>query len=415
MNKRIYYYFLPTTFILCCILIIMRRPDMLLNPQPFAEDGSIFISDAIFHGSRSVFMQYAGYLHFIPRIVTLLSLHVSIWMGNGIDLVPLFMNVSAIILSSASIVFILFPRFEWIAPFYVRVAMVFSVILLPGMGEVYGTITNLQWWIAIFLFLISFDMIVNNRIPRGSILLFIVPATITGPFGVFVILACATVFISRCIKTKSIQYTLNETLFSILICAGGFIQVIESLIHRTGGTFNLSNFIIYFPRVLFSTVFSRLVLPNFVNSVHTYQFASITLLGVVICYLIYRFNSDRKQMFIIPFSACVILLIMTFKGSYSFFALYNESFYDGATRYAFIPLSLMMISFLSGFHKKGLKQIFAIAICILFVINVQKNFSFPPFEDTHYTENVRSFVLHGQNKCKAPINPGGWAFEFPCK
>ena len=55
-------------FTLAFIVIISRRPDAILNPQFWAEDGSVFYAQAYNKGIiNSLFLPYAGYLHAVPR------------------------------------------------------------------------------------------------------------------------------------------------------------------------------------------------------------------------------------------------------------------------------------------------------------------------------------------------------------
>jgi uncharacterized membrane protein len=53
------------------VLLVLRRPDSLLNPQFWAEDGSVYFSQALVSGPASIFLPYNSCLWVLPRIVAL--------------------------------------------------------------------------------------------------------------------------------------------------------------------------------------------------------------------------------------------------------------------------------------------------------------------------------------------------------
>lgn len=61
-----------------CLLLWSRRLDCILNPQPWAEDGAIFIHDAFCHSINSIFIPYAGYYHPLARVATFFATSVSL-------------------------------------------------------------------------------------------------------------------------------------------------------------------------------------------------------------------------------------------------------------------------------------------------------------------------------------------------
>src|SRR5258708_34049507 len=59
------------TFLVGCLVVISRRPDAILNPQFWAEDGVTFYRDAYTGGFRSLVLPYVGYLVSLQRLVAL--------------------------------------------------------------------------------------------------------------------------------------------------------------------------------------------------------------------------------------------------------------------------------------------------------------------------------------------------------
>src|SRR3954469_13020568 len=53
----------------CGGILFARRPDMVLNPQFWAEDGPVFFAQARIHGIAALVEPYAGYFHTVLRLV----------------------------------------------------------------------------------------------------------------------------------------------------------------------------------------------------------------------------------------------------------------------------------------------------------------------------------------------------------
>jgi hypothetical protein len=60
-------------FFLLVALLFLRKPDLLTNPQPFAEDGRVFLRDQLVFPWTAVFMPYNGQFHLVPRTIALVD------------------------------------------------------------------------------------------------------------------------------------------------------------------------------------------------------------------------------------------------------------------------------------------------------------------------------------------------------
>ena len=54
-------------------VLIIRKPSALLNPQFWAEDGTVFFVDAFSSGFSSLSITYADYFHTFPRLIAYLG------------------------------------------------------------------------------------------------------------------------------------------------------------------------------------------------------------------------------------------------------------------------------------------------------------------------------------------------------
>jgi len=114
--------------------------------QPYAEDGVIFLNQALQNSWGSIFLTHNYYLHVIPRIITNFSL--STGLGNA----PFFMNLAAIIITTLVAVFFSSKQFRFVIrnDFLCGGCSLF-IILAPGVNAIFSNITNTQWFLLIFI------------------------------------------------------------------------------------------------------------------------------------------------------------------------------------------------------------------------------------------------------------------------
>ena len=125
----------------CAAVLFARRPDLLTNPQLYAEDGVIFFRDAALNGLASLFAPYAGYHHLVPRAVALVALPLSaavqpavyVWISVALAaaccamLAPLLRNV----ISDAGL----------------RAFVALGVAAAVPSDEIIGSVASLQWYL----------------------------------------------------------------------------------------------------------------------------------------------------------------------------------------------------------------------------------------------------------------------------
>ncbi len=125
------------------LILFLKRPDSLLAPQFFAEDGRIFFHDQIlFGGWEAFFTPYAGYLLFIPRLVALLA------FLFPIEFAPAVYNTCALLIAACCCALFTLPAFRWIlASDALRFAVCCLIAAALDSGELSGTITQIQWYL----------------------------------------------------------------------------------------------------------------------------------------------------------------------------------------------------------------------------------------------------------------------------
>jgi hypothetical protein len=123
-------------------LLALRKPDALLNPQLWAEDGSVFLVEQEQGGAAAILQPYMGYLHLLPRLTAWSAAQLldPAWW-------PAWYNGIAFLVWCGVLARTLSPRL----PLPHRPWLALAVIAGPQTGEILGTITNAQWITALLL------------------------------------------------------------------------------------------------------------------------------------------------------------------------------------------------------------------------------------------------------------------------
>lgn len=168
------------------VLLYLRAPDIFATPHFWAEDLTEFLLPARDFGLASLWRPYAGYLHAVPRLVSLLA--VSLSPHRWLDVFTL--AAIAIAVWTALILARTVGRGGILA----ALAAAGSIFFASGQSEILGTVTNLQWIMATAIIPLA---VYPERIGRSERYLFMVLACLSGPFSAAFSPLFAWLFIDR--------------------------------------------------------------------------------------------------------------------------------------------------------------------------------------------------------------------------
>lgn|GEM_PF-2684330 len=150
----------------------------------WAEDGRIFLGQAYQLQGSSILTVYNGYLHLLPRLIALLSIHLF-----PLYQIPLVFMVACVIITCLVSVY-LYDVASRHMPICAAWLIALAPLLIPSRGEVWLNITDLQWIVGLALLVILWeearrpasDMLsVWSMLARsGLVMLF----TLSGPQGI---------------------------------------------------------------------------------------------------------------------------------------------------------------------------------------------------------------------------------------
>jgi len=208
-----------------------RSPEVLLKPQFWAEDGTVFYQQAHEVGFlHSVLTPHSGYVHLFPRLIAGLSLLLPL------SLAPLFFNLAALAVQCLPAIYICTYRMQNLGPFRVRLLLAFLCFGIPSVHEVWGNLPNSQWQIALLSFLILIASPPRGRPGTWFDRIALSIGALTGPYCVLLLpIAFIVAFYRRSSRTI--------TQFAIL-GVGALAQTVSLLIV---GRPNLGNLGASFP------------------------------------------------------------------------------------------------------------------------------------------------------------------------
>ncbi len=177
----------PVTGIFVALLILfLRRPDILLDAKLWAEDGTVWYSEAYRDGALSALLRpQNGYFQTISRLVFGISLLIPI------EHVPLFANCVGLVVRAVLVGFLLSRRFDWV-PWSARMALVIYYLLMPRLGEVHANITNTHWYLALYALMVVIARPAHSRVDRFHDYSVFAIAGLSGPF-ILLLVPCLAV------------------------------------------------------------------------------------------------------------------------------------------------------------------------------------------------------------------------------
>ncbi|CAI3924348.1 hypothetical protein [Commensalibacter papalotli (ex Botero et al. 2024)] len=418
LNKKLIYILI---FVAIFFVIAARRPDILLHPQLWAEDGKIWLSGAYNQGIYSFLLPQNGYYQTISRLTF------SIGLLFGLSKAALVANIIAISIRCCLVMFILSSRISFIHISY-RIAAVIYFLFMPNLSEGYVNITNVQWYLSIYLFMIIFADDAESFSWKLHDYIVLIIAALSGPFVIFL---SACLFIKRVAQwggiinaVKRINYFDIIMVICFVIQALAIILTVSSHARSSaplGASFSL----------LIKILSTRIVLGTFFSNDMVFNFASKE------CFVFFKGWLSFALMFVVMISICKAIissgwrfwisvifpsLIIGFTLANPMMSLTEDQWptflipgggerYFFITNFAFFCFILFIISQMGKFSQ-ALLSCLMICIVPLFFLN----FSIPPLAHVGFREDIKKFdLLPKGQEMSIRINPQGWQMDLKKK
>lgn len=402
-------------FIAAFLLIFSRRPDAILNPQFFAEDGQRWFADAYHFGLRSLLIpdEAGGYLHTAPRLAALLSLLFPFRWA------PLAMNLCAITIQILPVNIFLSSRFSKIG-LSLRLAASLLYLALPNSYEIDANATTIQWHLALLACLVLLAQPAANWNWRFFDAIVLMLTSIESPMGVLLVPVAGAMWWVR--RNKQAATLL------VLLLPGATAQTAVLLLSRArrlaplGASLERLNSIVARQVFLGSLLGKKAVLHFLLR--HSANVATVvetiaTVVGILtLVYVLRRAPAELKIFVLFAFAVLAMGLTHPMPGMSNQPAWELMRFPGTGNRYYFLPslaflASLYWIVFGAGSRKA---RWLAGAVLLLLPIGIIEDWRYPAFKDLHFREYAARFeAAPSGTMMTIPINPVGaanWKMEL---
>ncbi len=211
------------------VVLALRRPDILLSPQQWAEDGPVWFQQAYNDGPLQALLRtHTSYFQTFSRLVFGIS------TALPLEHVPVFGNVNALLVRAATIAFLFTRRFGWV-DVRAKLVLLAYFLLMPGLEEVHANVTNTHWYLATYL-----AMVVIAEPPAGRWwqlhdFAVIAIAGLSGPFSTLLAGVMVVAIIVRRWRGKPLGTTIANLVALAVVALIQFIAILLSLGDRAAG------------------------------------------------------------------------------------------------------------------------------------------------------------------------------------
>ena len=381
--------------LICAGILYARKPDMFQRPQFWAEDGGLFFFQAYTHGWSSVFEAYAGYFHFLPRMVALLGQAFDPARAPGIYV-------------GCSLLFTLWVSARTLSgrfPIRPGFACALAVVIVPDAFEVLLSIANIQWILAAGLaaVLISDDPKTPGEKVHDSVA--VVAIGLTGPFSILF----APAFAGRFLTRRSIWSGLIGSMVSIT----GAIQLVCILRHPATIPPEETVKTLYAVVAIGSRLAGSLLLgkwvPDSPDVSAGLSLAAISLIGAA--WLALRPGTGRLPRMWMGLAFAALLAGSLYRCR---FVLPDLSHAGYGARY-FFPLQLMLLWLLISLFQDKLRWhrvVAGLVMGVILITNIPR-LSYGALTDLHWNDYAAR--IRAGEAVVVPINPAGWTIPLPAR
>ncbi len=382
------------------LILVARRPETLLDAEFHNEDGQVFYLATFFLSPvESVFREWGGYLVVAPRLASL-----------ALQLVPptyapVLANAISLAVVSGIAAFLASDRLELLISHRgLRWAVAGGFILLPGSFETLGSMTNLGWYLAIGLILISVATTPRNLGAAVFDSALALVAALTGPFSVLV----APLFWIRVAERRdrfscwlAIVVTASAIVqIAVVLLVGGRhpdpLPVLEVLGYRAIDSLLLGS--------LWTLLLTRVGVPDLVAGLGTV----LLLMGLVTVIVTSALSREGLKVLLAALATLGASLIVL-QGGYRDLLVtpYIEQ------RYFLIPGAYVTSAVIVGALSRG-RRLRPVRLCmgLLVVVAIVGDFRLPAHKPQDWATD--SACIGSATPCTIPVDPiDRWTIHWP--
>ncbi len=380
-------------------LYFFRAPDAWLNPQLWAEDGPVFLQQSLLFGWDSLFVPYAGYHLAIPRLTALAALPLPL------EAVPAFYTYVSGAFVTLTLSLVLSPRL----PFSYKPLLALAVVLVPHSGEVFATLTNIQWFLPLGLLVMAFMQPPASRAGQWLEAGYIGLAGLTGPFSLFL----APIFVVQTwLKRHDGAAFRRLVLLSAILAATAALQAATILDHHQFATGDASPPLLWWIAIAVKRAFGMMI--PYAGGLYSdpatawiaFSLTIAFLSGIAACVWVNRRSFAIWSM--IFFGLCVLAASLW----KSRFVFHQLIVFGPGDRYFFI-VGIMILWCIIGALGDRHMRFPAVVLLASALIASGMDFVRPPRPDLGWAEHIERASMTPDSPATIPINPPRWQVTIP--
>jgi hypothetical protein len=390
-------------FLAALAAIFSRLPGALVHPQFYAEDGWVCYQQAYNLGwLRPLLIAQAGYLQTLPRLVAGLTLLFPMQWA------PLVMNLSGAVVQVLPVTALLSRRCMTWGPLPLRMLMSVIYIAIPNAPEVHIVLTNAMWHLAVLQGLLAFSVPPASWRGRVSDIILFAAGSLSGPFSVLWLPSVAVYYWIR---------RQRWTLVILIIMSLGISVQVFSLMRsvRHAATAPLGATPVTLLRIVAGRVFFDSMIGSGDSHLNIPMLAVIAIGGFVVLVLGWRGSPLAVRLYAVFAS---IALAASLRDP---LLLGNRPRWEvladvAGIRYWYLP-SLMFLWLAAWAACAGRTRIARFAggaVLLLTLIGVVREWSYAPWPDGHFQEDVARFqtLKPGEHMTFPVYDPGNRKMEL---
>jgi hypothetical protein len=393
-------------------LLALRRPDAVLVPQLWAEDGRVFYQEAYAFGWASIARTAGGYLQVLPRLISVLVLPLPLgWVAAiftalalGARLLP-----AAVLLSSRGAALIPSPAH--------RVLVALLWIVIPNSWEIHATLTHVARSFAVASIVVF--MSPATSLPwRTFDLVLIAAVGLSGPWTVLMLPILA-------VKRMMSRLSEHEAASGVVVIGTAAAQIAVGVVGvgaRAHGYLGAS--VLGLARILGGQiVLASIVGPQAWQHIYASQWvdaacALAAAVGAAVVALAVRRGTVALRLFV-AYSVTIVAAALVFPihARYGIPA-WSDLAVPGNDGRHWVFGSLALLLCLLTLTRDRVARWFAWPLLYLASFGALTGFRYPERENLHFAAHVRRFeAALPCEEVRMPINPQGWTvtlIKAPC-
>jgi hypothetical protein len=392
----------------------LRRPDLFLRPQFFAEDG-LFFAQAHNQGLLgTLFEQSNGYLQLLPRLAASAAQVVPLAWS------PAFMLAVAVGVNALPAAFVVSDRMRSAIPsVWARVLLAALYIALPGTNHAASVVTYSQWHLSIVALMVLLAEAPTTRIGHAFDAAVVVLSGLSGPYSILL----APVAVVHWYLRPSVRTGLLGGALAVTGVAQALTMLSVGLEARTASPRGATPLL--FLRIVGGRIFygataghelQAVSLPLWPSSLGSDRFISAAgAVGLVLVALAFWRGTHELRMLLAYATAIVAAVLVTAStavgGPPQWVVLVNQ---DALPTYFIVPILAVyaMCVWMLSERARAWRTAGAIVLALAAIFGIPHDWRELPVEDADYPASVEAYeAAPAGSSVRVPIPPS-WSIEL---